>query len=147
VIEDGFGSISTGAFAGCTSLKSIPLMEEIAVYGKAFANTGFETLVLTTECLMDELDCGEVFADAPNLKEVWITGVSWGISIHEDAFTNLAGELDVYFYNYTYEELVELVGDDAWFKNADKKASFYFKNTIPEETVIPEGVVLDNETT
>ena len=147
VRKDGFGCISTGGFEGCTSLKRVPLTEEIAVYGKVFANTGFETLVFATECLMDEFDCGEVFADAPNLKEVWITGSEWGLSIHEDAFTNLAGELNVYFYEYTYEELVELVGNDAWFKNADKKANFYFKNTIPAGTVIPEGVVLDNETT
>ena len=43
----------------------------------------------------------------------------------------------------TYEELVDTIGDEAWFKNADEKAHFYFKDNLPADVEIPEDVKKD----
>ena len=59
--------------------------------------------------------------------------------MNADSFQNIATEVNVYFYNHTYEEIVKLVGNDAWFKFASEKVTFYFKDTMPEDVELPEG--------
>ena len=81
----------------------------------------------------------DVFSEAKNLKEFWIGGGAQGrMTLTKDSFTGVAGKLNVYFYNQTKEEVIALAGNDEWFTNADKNVTFYFKDTIPAGTVIPE---------
>ena len=81
------------------------------------------------------------FGGTGNLKNVWI-GASWASSLlyfDKDTFANLETDMNFYFYDKTYDEVVAMAGD-ACFKNASEKAHFYFKDNIPADAEIPEDV-------
>ena len=140
--EVGFRYLNDGAFYGCSSLKNITLyLAEVSIKGNPFEGSGFEIMKLDTVRYFLN---GTNFAGMPNLKELWIGYRS--LSLTEETFKNLSCDVNIYFYNHTYEQVVNLCGD-AWFKNASEKAHFYFKDTIPEGVVPPEGVVLPEKTT
>ena len=138
---DYISVIKTGAFYGCTSLKSLPLSPTFDPYGKAFAGSGIEILRINLRKSYAYLNSGAIFADAPSLKQVWFDGVKSGC-FTADAFTGLTQEVNFYFYNMTYEEVVKMVGNDTWFTNACENAKFFFKGEIPDDVIPPEGVVL-----
>ena len=61
------------------------------------------------------------------------------LALNAATFTNVAGELKVFFYNHTYDEIVAMVqGSTAWYTEASSLVTFYFKDTIPEDQVWPE---------
>jgi hypothetical protein len=39
----------------------------------------------------------------------------------------------------TYDDLVDWIGDDTWFKNASENAKFYFADEIPAGKQPPTG--------
>ena len=139
-----FNYIYTAAFEGCTSLKRIPMSPNgLNFSGIAFANSGIEVLVFENLKRLNGSynGSGAVFTGMTNLKEIWISHGTSGVTINDDAFTNLANDVNVYFYNYTYEEVVAACGGkDGWFTNADKKAHFYFKDTMPADVEWPEEI-------
>ena len=132
-------SLGDHALNGNTAMKYLVLANG-ALKGKCFAGSALETVVLKNMGTIG--GAGDlVFADAPNLKNVWIgerTGSSW--KIRDSAFSELADEMNFYFYDMTYDEVLALVGSDAWYTNADKKAHFYFKDTIPADVEWPEDI-------
>ena len=139
VTEDYFCYLYTGMFEGCASLKSFPTNPMgIIIDGSCMANSGFEVFVINPAA---SFYGSGVFANMPKLKEVWINPSQWGMSISKEAFANLAGDVNIYFYTMTSEEAIEMCGEE-WLKNASEKAHFYFKDTIPAGAVLPEGVVI-----
>ena len=138
----GFRYIYDNSFDGCSSLKNITFNASSAyIYGNAFENTGFESMHIKVSTTLRMYN-GNNFAGMPNLKELWL--VAKASTFTADTFENLASDVNIYFYEQTYEEVVALCGE-AWFKNASKKAHFFFKGEIPEGVVPPEGVVLPTE--
>ena len=132
-VEVGFRYISDGTFYGCTSLTVLPIMGNNSyVEGTPFAGTGLEVLHFATAKYFRS---GANFAGMKNLKSVFFKQT--GIQFYADSFTNLESEVNFYFYNMTYEEMVKAAGNDDWYTNADKKAHFYFKDTMPEGVEIP----------
>ena len=138
----GFTYIYDNTFDGCTSLKDVTFYAStVYIYGNAFENTGMEVMHIKASSML-RLYNGNNFAGMPNLKELWL--VAKASTFTADTFENLASDVNIYFYEQTYEEVVALCGE-AWFKNASKKAHFFFKGEIPEGVVPPEGVVLPTE--
>jgi hypothetical protein len=73
-----------------------------------------------------------VFSGADALRDVWFVGAMEGdVTFDANTFIELDHDINFYFTDLTYDELVELIGDDEWFKNADENAKFYFKGDIP----------------
>ena len=58
--------------------------------------------------------------------------------IQQTAFTKLTHDINIYFCNYTLEEVIAMTGSDKWYTDADEKAHFYFKDTIPADVEWPE---------
>ena len=146
-----FAYLDNGSLYGLSSISDfskIPLITEeyTSVVGRAFEGTAFETLVLPNVdgFWTDMYNVSQTFSGAAKLKEVWITPLEGCIVLYEDNFINLANDVNFYFYTMTKDELIEMCGD-GWLINADEKAHFYFKDTIPEDVEIPEGVVLPSE--
>ena len=130
----GFKYISDGTFVGCASLEELPMIANTAyVEGTPFAGTNFEVLHFKTVMYYRD---GANFAGMKNLKDVFIKKVS-NTKFYAETFTNLETDVNFYFYDMTYEQAVKAAGNDAWFTNADKKAHFYFKDTMPEDVEIP----------
>ena len=117
--------IAPGAFAGA-KLKSIVIPDQIKqIPAYAFQGSAMESITLHKgiTAIGDN-----AFAGMANLKEVFIEGN--GGTISANAFAGLAGDVNIYFTNYTKAVIVAVAGD-AWFKNASEKAHFYFKDTMP----------------
>ena len=110
--------------------------------GLSFAGSAIETVVVTQAEGIYSGSYGGPFSGTTNLKNVWISS-NGCLYIDEDAFVDLDTDINFYFYDMTYEELVEEIGDDAWFTNASSKAHFYFKDTMPTDVEIPEDVKND----
>jgi len=136
----GFNQITGSIFNGLSAMKYIHLSKEsMILFGvDIFAGSGIETVAITG--LMRTWDAA--FANAENLKNVWI-GTASNLILEATTFTNLKDDVNFYFYDLTYDEVVAKVGNANWFKNADEKAHFYFKDTIPAGTEIPEDVQND----
>jgi len=130
--------ISAGAFKGLTSLKYINLGNKSPnIYTAGmFAGSSIETVRIAGF----GNSSGATFSGAEHLKNVWIGGK---LSSNNTAlFTNLETDVNFYFYTQTKEEVIAAHGD-AWLTNASEKAHFYFKDTIPAGTEIPEDVQND----
>ena len=129
--------IATGAFAGA-QLKSIVIPEQIKqIPASAFQNSAMESVILHKgiTAIGDR-----AFADMANLKKIFIAGSVGAISA--TAFADLAVDVNIYFMGHTRAEIMAAAGID-WVINASGKAHFYFKDTIPEGTEIPEDVQND----
>jgi uncharacterized repeat protein (TIGR02543 family) len=120
----GFYNVYEDAFAGCAKLKEVPLYGTVYIYGSPFAGSGIETLTLQLKA-----EAGNIFAGATQLKEVYIKKNS--LSLHADTFANLSTEINFYFFEQTRAQVISACGEE-WLKNADEKAHFYFKDTMPE---------------
>ena len=145
--EVGFARLHEGSLAGCTSLKYVPCFPYgITFEGEPLHNCGIEILKLTIEGVWSYNNSAAAFAGMPNLKEIWIQpgGFNGMVYMMLDAqtFTKLEKDVNIYFYTMTKAEVVALCGEE-WLKNADPKAHFYFKDTIPAGTEIPEDVQND----
>jgi hypothetical protein len=81
-----------------------------------------------------------IFSNAKELKEVWIAGGEEGLYFSEDVFITLDHDVNFYFTGYTYDEVVDMVGDSAWFTTASEYAHFYFKDTMPADVEWPEEI-------
>ena len=82
---------------------------------------------------------GNCFANAPCLKEIFVARLNpFGVSIHKDAFANVTSDVNIYFFNYTFEEVMALCDNAEWYTNASEKAHFYFKDTMPDDVQIPD---------
>jgi hypothetical protein len=81
------------------------------------------------------------FSYADALREVWFVGdMADGIWFDEYAFGYLDHEVCFYFTTMTYDDLVDWIGDDAWFTSASENAKFYFADEIPDGKQPPEGL-------
>ena len=90
----------------------------------------------------------QTFAGAEKLKEVWIS--IWEYEqfvMTPDTFAGVENDLNVYFFEDTFEEVVakfkaadwsNQYNGDEWFTNASEKVHFYFKDTIPADVEWPE---------
>ena len=137
----GFSNIYEECFAGCTSLKEVPIYSKTGtaeLADSAFAGSGIEKLTFykTTITFLG----GSPFRNMPNLKELFIycNSTSNGYkNMDADTFANIGGQVNVYFFGHTKEEVLAKVGNDAWLTNADEGVTFYFKDTIPEGVEVP----------
>jgi hypothetical protein len=119
-----FYNIYEDAFAGCAKLKEVPIYSTVYIYGSPFAGSGIETITLQLKT-----EAGNIFAGATQLKEVYIKKT--GLSLHADTFANLSTEINFYFFEQTRAQVISACGEE-WLQNADEKAHFYFKDTMPE---------------
>ena len=129
-----FNNIREDAFYGCTSLKEIPVYKTVTFEDSAFDASGMETLIIKGTKVTFQ---GNAPFENSNLKEVFI-GVTSFSGMKEETFTGFNGEVNVYFYNLTKEEVIEKAGNSAWFDEADENVHFYFKDTMPEGVEVPE---------
>ena len=132
--ELAFNNIREDAFYGCTSLKEIPVYKTVTFEDSAFDASGMETLIIKGSKVTFQ---GNAPFENSNLKEVFI-GVTSFSGMKEETFTGFNGEVNVYFYNLTKEEVIEKAGNSAWFDEADENVHFYFKDTMPEGVEVPE---------
>ena len=75
------------------------------------------------------------FDNAPDLKELWINPSEFDVT--SASFAKVAGELNVYFYNHTYEEIIAMEKNDKFITGASELVHFYFKDTMPEDVQWP----------
>jgi hypothetical protein len=113
---------------------------EIIFGGHDFENSIIKVVVLDAAdiTMFGEGDGYGIFSNAKELKEVWIAGGEDGLYFSEDVFITLDHDINFYFTEYTYEEVVDMVGDSAWFTSASEYAHFYFKDNMPAGVEWPE---------
>ena len=78
---------------------------------------------------------------ASELKEVWIyIEEDGGISLDQYTFADMDHDVNIYFVNLTYDQIVELgEGDaEAWYRDASEHAKFFFSDTLPADLEMPE---------
>ena len=147
--ERCFGFVNVGAFQGCISLKDVKMYHgSFAIYGNAFAGSGFETLHLETLRLLEGYDHygfdDKIFSGMPCLKSIFIGKIFTNtniFAISQNVFSDVDTEVNVYFYLYTREEVEAFCrGDMKWMENASDKVTFYFKEDLPEGLEIPESL-------
>jgi hypothetical protein len=133
--EHTFAGLRKNAFKGCAKLKSLKFGNNgiSSMYEGALSGTAFEVLKVTNVRYFDE---GPAFAGMAKLKQLFITNKE--LKMDARTFQNLACDVDIYFYEYTKEEVIKMAGTDEWFTKADAKAHFYFKDTMPADVVVPE---------
>ena len=131
------GSFGPYAFSGCYKLDVMELFTEKESWffmENIFAGFPNKTLILKGG--VTSFASSGPFANAPALKEIWINPNSlWIIGA---LFENMAGEVNVYFYNHTREEIVAMAGGDSLLTNAGENVHFYFKDTMPADAEWPE---------
>ena len=109
------------------------------MYGPCFRNSNIEVAVIdihgsvTVETNEYYGEPGQgIFSGAKALRDVWFIGSMEGdVSFDPNTFVDLDHDINFYFTDLTRDELIELIGDDEWLKNADENAKFYFKGEIP----------------
>jgi hypothetical protein len=136
VTEYGFQQLREGAFFGCASLRTFPILPggSIAIFGNPFEGCGIEVLVLDK---VNFAYAERLCAGMPNLKEIWISKTSMP-ALDAELFSHLTGKVNVYFFEYTRAQIVGSVGNDDCFAYAGKDVTFYFKDTMPADVVWPE---------
>ena len=128
---------SAYTFAGIGAMKFMAVGNPSEAYlaNYLFADSSIETVWIRGT---SELP-GKTFAGAKALKEVWIhLNDDWYGGDGTNAFAELENVTNIYFYDRTYDEVVELIGSDAWFTTVSEKAHFYFKDTMPADAVWPD---------
>ena len=136
VSEFGVWDPSEACFSGCTSLKYI--MTSFQLPARFLAGSSVEVVHVKRFYTFLTKDS---FAGAEKLRELWFAGDNVAKnSIPADAFSTFTKDVNVYFYNHTLDEIVALVGNDTWYKNANDKVHFYFKDTMPTDVVWPEEI-------
>jgi hypothetical protein len=130
------------AFYGCVNIDVMSLCDINSWFfmGNEFADFPSKVLVMQGDIVCMVFDSSSTpFANAPALKEIWINPRA--LIIDRFLFANMEGEVNVYFYNHTYEELVEMNGGDSdWFTHAGENVHIYFKNTMPADVEWPEEI-------
>jgi hypothetical protein len=137
VTQTSIGQISNNALKGLTSLKYLYLCNSyfVLMNNAAFAGSSVETVVLTN---LGMVISDAIFGGTENLKNVWL-GKTTGSKVYKNMFTDLDTDMNFYFYEQTKEEVIAARGED-WLTNADEKAHFYFKDTIPADVEWPEEI-------
>jgi hypothetical protein len=111
------------------------------ISGPSFRGSKIETLVIDSRgwlCIEGNWDLGlGAFTGADALKEVWISLSEEGFYFTENAFIEVDHDINVYFTNFTLEEMIEICGESYWYDNASEKVHFYFKDTIPADAEWP----------
>jgi hypothetical protein len=147
-VSSGFCDIARDAFRGCTKLKEVPVScsYEIYIGSGAFADSGVERLLINNLGSLNSGTSGGLLKDS-TLKQVFIGQLNErGSSIAADTFQGAKGEVNVYFFYYTCEEIAAIFnGNMGWYENADENVHFYFKDTMPSDVELPEGAELPGE--
>ena len=78
------------------------------------------------------------FQGADALKEIWFSLGEDGFYFAENAFIGVDHDINVYFTNYTLEDMIGIIGESGWYDNASEKFHFYFADTMPEAVELPE---------
>ena len=141
VTKDYIYSVNNESFAGMPNMKYLYLghSEGGSVYTNAFVGSSIEKLVIKRLNNFGGAPIDTPFAGENALKEIWIGGEGAnGMRIQQTAFTKLTHDINIYFCNYTLEEVIAMTGSDKWYTDADEKAHFYFKDTIPADVEWPE---------
>ena len=135
--------LTAHCFEGCYKLDVMALYDLSGMAMQTYMENVFAgfpnpVLLLSGSLMFWQTDADLVaFANTPDLKEVWMNPTE--LDLNAATFSNVAGELKVIFYNHTYEEIVRMMkGKTAWYEDASKLVTFYFKDTIPEDMVWPE---------
>lgn len=126
-----FSYLRDGTFNGCAGLEKLPDRNPMHIEGAPFVGSGLKVLHFTR---VSDFSKGATFAGMPELEAIFIKSGK----VNAETFTNLETEVKIYFYNLTYDEVVKASGNEDWFTNADPKAQFFFKDTMPEDVQIPE---------
>jgi hypothetical protein len=126
-----FSYLRDGTFVGCAGLEKLPDRNPMHIEGAPFVGAGLKVLHFTR---VNDFSKGATFAGMPELEAIFIKSGK----VNAETFTNLETEVKIYFYNLTYDEVVKASGNEDWFTNADPKAQFFFKDTMPEDVQIPE---------
>jgi hypothetical protein len=111
------------------------------IAGSAFSGSKVETIVIDSVGWLSiegnwDYNYG-AFTGADALKEVWISLSEEGFNFAENAFIGVDHDINVYFTNYTLEEMIEIIGESNWYDNASEKVHFYFKDTMPADAEWP----------
>ena len=132
-----FTTVNPGAFKGLTALKYINLCNKSLAFdnGGIFAGSNLETIVLPD---LNRAAVPATFSGTKNLKNVWISAGN-SLYFSSACFTELETDINFYFYDMTKEEVFARAGEN-WYNNADEKAHFYFKDTIPADVEWPEDI-------
>ena len=141
VTKDYIYSVNNESFAGMPNMKYLYLghSEGGSVYTNAFVGSSIEKLVIKRLNNFGGAPIDTPFAGENALKEIWIGGEGAnGMRIQQTAFTKLTHDINIYFCNHTLEEVIAMTGSDKWYTDADEKAHFYFKDTIPADVEWPE---------
>ena len=128
-----FNTIRDGAFYGCESLKSIKMNgSTLYLYGRPFEGSGIEMI-------NGNIYAGDAehFAGMVNLKSIFIGSTKADkMTLDDYTFMNMTGEVNVYFYNLSRAQVVTQFGS-AFMTNAGTNVHFFFKETMPDDVVIP----------
>ncbi|MBE6977086.1 MAG: hypothetical protein E7438_00380, partial [Ruminococcaceae bacterium] len=126
-------------FVGCYKLNLMDLYDwyDTTFMENVLAGYPNRYIILTGPLFCWQTDESKTgFANAPDLKEVWIDPTE--LDMTAATFVNVAGELTVYFYNHTYEEIKAKESIiDTVMADADPRVTFYFKDTMPEDVQWP----------
>jgi hypothetical protein len=111
------------------------------IAGPAFNESKVETIVIDSIGWFSmegnwDVNLG-AFTGADALKEVWISLSEEGFYFAENAFVDVDHDINVYFTNFTLEEMIEIIGESNWYDNASEKVHFYFKDTMPADVELP----------
>ena len=111
------------------------------VSGASFAGSKVETVVIAPIgwCgLEGNWDTGEgAFQGADALKEVWFSLSEDGFYFAENTFVGVDHDINVYFTNYTLEDMMGMIGESGWYEYASEKVHFYFADTMPTDVEWP----------
>ena len=106
--------------------------------GNEFGGFPNKTLVLKGTIRTMVATKATPFANSPELKEIWLNPTFF--SVAASFFTGMTGEVNVYFWNHTRDEIVSMAGNQDWLTGAGENIHFYFKDTIPADVEWPESL-------
>ena len=143
-----FESVGNGIFNGTQIDKFSTVYSGVTISQRAFAGSKIEKAVIRAEWLSMYGDWSDsangqrgCLTGASELKEVWIyIEEDGGISLDQYTFVDMDHDVNIYFVNLTYDQIVELgEGDaEAWHRDASEHAKFFFSDTLPADLEMPE---------
>ena len=141
----GIMTLYESVFKGSAVKQAKVGVYECYLHSLCLAGSNIETLVIDAawvELYAPKTSAKKgTFSDAEALREVWFVGdMDDYVWFDEDAFNYLDHEVSFYFTTYTYDDLVDWIGDDTWYNSASKNAKFYFADEIPAGKQPPEGL-------
>jgi hypothetical protein len=130
------------AFAGTGMDRLYFRSDNFNIAGPAFNESKVETIVIDSIGWFSmegnwDVNLG-AFTGADALKEVWISLSEEGFYFAENAFVDVDHDINVYFTNFTLEDMIGIIGESYWYDNASEKVHFYFADTMPADVEWPE---------